>query len=116
VESSTHASDLALLEQAELAAREQRLSASADAEAIILSGQERAAAISAGSDARIADALERLRERLTAEADSAIAALERDAQARARTRAEPPERDPAATRAVDLVVAAVLGESSTEID
>jgi hypothetical protein len=116
VESSTHASDLALLEQAELAAREQRLSASADAEAIILSGQERAAAISAGSDARIADALERLRERLTAEADSAIAALERDAQARARTRAEPPERDPAATRAVDLVVAAVLGESSTGID
>lgn len=116
MEASTHASDLALLEQAELAAREQRLSASAEAEAIVLSGRERAAAISADNGPRVADALERLRERLTAEADEAIAVLERDAEARVRTRAGSPERDLAVARAVDLVVSAVLGESSTGID
>lgn len=114
--SSTQSSDLVLLEQAELAAREQRLSASAEADAIVASGRERAAAILAAADTRVADALQGLRERLTAEADEVIATLERDAQARARTQQGSPLADPAVAQAVDLVVAAVLGESGPEVD
>jgi len=111
VESSSHTSDLELLEQAELAARERRLAASAEADRIVAAGRERAAEIIAGADDRVATALEQLRERTTAEADRAVAELEQEADARARSRTEPSERDAAVGDAVEQVVAAVLGES-----
>lgn len=111
MQSSTGASDLALLERAELAARERRLTASAEAERIVAFGRERAAEIAAHTDVRVAEALDQLRASTTAEADEAIAALRRAAGAGAPADTGTPDRDAAVGRAIDLVLAAVLAEA-----
>lgn len=107
---------LAVLERAEMAARERRLAASAEAERIRSAGQVRAAALSARAQQRVAEALASLRARTEATADRAIETLEREASARAGVRARPSDGEPAFDRAVELVVALVLAEEDSPGD
>lgn len=112
--SSTEASVLDALEQAELAARERRLSASSEAEDIVSAAQGRAQAISGQTGRHVDDALDKLRHTAEAEADAAIVGLERVAASRAASSARPSGADARVERAVAVVVAHVLGEVSSE--
>ena len=114
--SSTEATVLAALERAELAARERRLAASTEAERIATSGRERASAVSLRADARVADALDGLRNEAESGADRAVEALEREAAERAQARTTSSDGDPAFDRAVELVVASILGEHGSAPD
>lgn len=111
--SSPETSVLDALEQAELAARERRLTASNEAEDILSAAQQRAAAIAAQAGQHVDDALEALRQTAEAEADAAIEELERVAAQRAAARAGTVETDPAVERAVAVVVDHVLGQASS---
>jgi hypothetical protein len=113
MESSTEASVLEALEQAEMAARERRLAASSQAERIVTAARQRAAAIDAQAGRRVEDALDRLRSAAEASADAAIADLERVAEEHAAGRRERDD-DRRARQAVALVVAHLLGEVSSE--
>jgi hypothetical protein len=99
---------LATLERAELAAREQRLGAAAEADRIIAAATDRAAAIAAGVPDRIAAAVAELRRAYDERARHEIEQIERELamlEATPQTTA-----DPAFAAAVELVVRAVLGE------
>jgi len=113
---STEVPVLRLLERAEVAARGRRLAASTEADRIVTSGRDRASAITSGADARVADALDGLREQADSDAERAIEALEREAADQARVRARSPQDDPAFEQAVELVVALILGERGAGVE
>jgi hypothetical protein len=112
---------LAELERAELAARERRLAAQAEADRIVEQARLTAAGIAAGLDARVAEELEAFRRETLDGAELEAAAIERelaelggpgDAGRSAAGSPEPgSERSPGFETAVDVVVAAVLGET-----
>jgi vacuolar-type H+-ATPase subunit H len=112
--SSTEASVLDALEQAEMAARERRLAASNEAEDVLSAAQQRASAISAQAGQRVEDALDELRHAAEAEAEAAIEDLERAATLRATAGTNPGEADAHVEGAVAIVVAHVLGEVTPE--
>jgi len=112
--SSTEASVLEALEQAEMAARERRLAVSSEAEGIVAAARRRASAISAQAGRRVDDALDELRRTAEAEADAAIADLERVAANRTNASTNPGQTDPRVERAVAMAVAHVLGEATAE--
>lgn len=105
-------SPLAILERAELAAREQRLAATAEAEEILAAAELRAAAIEAETPDRVAAALQDVRHRHDERADAEVRAIE---QKIADLPALPARggQDPAFAAAVEVVVAAVLGEGAS---
>jgi hypothetical protein len=102
-------SPLAILERAELAARERRLAAAAEAERILAAAAERAGLIEAELPDRIAAAVAELRR---AQDERATVELDRIERELADLEAESgrPTTKGAFRAAVDLVVAAVLGE------
>jgi hypothetical protein len=105
------ASVVATLERVELAAREQRLTAQAEAAGILAAAAEAAAAIETDGPTRVAAALADLRARHLGRAADEIAEIE--AAGTAMAAIYPSDRDsrPAAiTMAVEQVVAAVLAE------
>jgi hypothetical protein len=100
---------LAELERAELGARARRLAAAAEADARIAAARKRAERTLARRDRAAARAAAAVRRRHVAEADAAVALLEAEVHRLAvGTRAA--TDDPAFRDAVELVVAAVLGE------
>jgi hypothetical protein len=106
-------SPLVILERAELAARERRLAAATEAESILAAAAERVAAIEAETPDRIASALGDLRSHHEKHASAEVVAIQRDLAAlEARPTRRSTEAEVAA--AVDLVVAAVLGEERTD--
>ena len=110
--SSTEATVLAALEQAEMAARERRLAASTQAESILAAARERAAAISEQAGRRVDQALDELRRATEVRASATIADLERlaaPASAPGPTQAD-------VEQAVAMVVGRVLGETVPGID
>ncbi len=114
--SSTEASMLAALEQAEMAARERRLAASSEAEAVLSAAQARASEIGASAGRRVDDALADLRHSAEAAADAAIVDLERVAAKRAGASTSRARDDRVVGSAVAMVVARVLGELSSDPD
>lgn len=108
--SSTEASVLEALERAEKSARERRLAASSEAEATVNAARRRAAVITAQAGQRVDDALYELRRAAEAEADTAIADLERAEAERARASTGPGRTVPSFEQVVAVVVAHVLGE------
>ena len=111
---------LAKLERAELAARERRLEAQATADRILDDARLSAERLRAGAEARIAAELEAFRRRTLGEAarevaeiEAAIAALDRQRGPEGRGPAAP-DHGPGFERAVEAVVAAVLGETGPE--
>lgn len=100
---------LAELEHAELAARERRLAAVVEAEQRVVAAAAAAAAVRSGIDAAIVDALDALRREHRERAAAAVAAIEGELAALDRP-VEADAVDPDANAAVELVVAAVLGE------
>jgi len=101
------------LERAELAARERRLAAEAEAERLRGEARERAAAIEKAAAQRAADAVAARRRALRRGALTEVRDIEREI-------AELEERDadargtaPVPRAAVDFVVSAVLGEPTT---
>ena len=112
--SSTEASVLAALEQAEMAARERRLVASSEAERITTAARAEVSEILAGAGPRIDEAIEQLRRTAEAEADAAIEELEREAVGRNRDQPRSSDDDPVFERAVAMVVAHVLGEADAD--
>jgi hypothetical protein len=115
---------LAELERAELAARERRLAAQAEADRIVEQARLTAADIAAGLDARVAEELEAFRRETLDGAELEAAAIERElaelgrpGDAAAAGVPEPGFPEPGSVRssgfggAVDEVVAAVLGET-----
>ena len=111
---STEATVLEALEQAEMAARERRLAASGEADAIVAAARQRAAAIAAEAGRRTDDALDELRRAAEAEADAAVANLERMAAVQADARTTDRQADPRVEGAVSIVVAHVLGEVTAD--
>ncbi|MGD8485860.1 MAG: hypothetical protein PVG27_07895 [Chloroflexota bacterium] len=114
--SSTEASVLDALEQAEMAARERRLAVSSQAEGILATARERATAISAGAGQRVDEALDQLRRTAEAEADAAIADLERGLASRTGASPNRAGTDARVEPAVAMIVAHVLGEATSEPD
>jgi hypothetical protein len=104
---------LATLERAELAAREKRLAASAEADRIMADATERATAIATGVPDRIMAALAELRHAHDERAAREIAGIERELAAL--ETASGSDGDGAFATAVDLVVAAVLGETGAVV-
>lgn len=108
------------LERAELAARERRLAASAEAERRVAAAHAEAGRIRDGIDAEVRSALEARRREHDDRAAAEIAAIEAEIAALgddggAGDRAgdgtdRPSQADPAEARAVGLVVSVVLGE------
>jgi hypothetical protein len=107
-------SGLAALERAELVARERRLTAMAEAERIVGAATERASAIEAALPERIAAALAARRDEHRERTAAAIAAIDEELAEFERRAVPPGPSDPAFERAVELVVAAVLGEDRQE--
>lgn len=106
-------SPLAVLERAELAARERRLAAGAEAERMLADAAARVASIESETPDRVASALGNLRSTHESRASAEVVAIERElASLDARPRR--PGTDAAFTAAVELVVAAVLGEAQRE--
>jgi vacuolar-type H+-ATPase subunit H len=108
---------LAELERAELAAREQRLSAQDEADRILEEARRTAARISEGLDARIADELAAFRRDTLRQAELEAAAIERELAGSVEGRAPSDEAEagpPGFDAAVDEIVAAVLGETGPE--
>lgn len=102
-------SPLAILERAELAARERRLTASAEADRILAAADERVVAVEAAIPGRIQAALDGLRAAHDERAAAEVRVI--DEELRALEAATPRGgSDRASAAAVDLVVAAVLGE------
>lgn len=108
---STEASVLAALEQAEMAARERRLTASNKADAVMSDAEQSASAVRARAGRRVDEALEALRGAAEADAEVAIEELERAAARQTRVSPGSPRADPAIDDAVAMVVARVLGEA-----
>jgi hypothetical protein len=100
------------LEQAEMAARERRLDASNEAEEIVAAAKKRAAEISAAAGRRVGETLDELRRTAEADADAAIANLEREAAERAPPGTSQGPAEPRVEQAVATVVASVLGETA----
>lgn len=111
---STEASVLEALEQAEMDAREKRLAVSNEADAIVAAARQQATAISAQTSRRVDEALDELRRAAAADADAAVAELERTAADRAGPDTTDGGTDPRIDEAVALVVAHVLGEVTTD--
>lgn len=107
-------SGLAALERAELAARERRLAAMAEAERIVGAATERARAIEAEVPERTEAAVAARRDEHLERTAAAIAAIDEELVAFERGAVLPGPADPAFERAVELVVAAVLGEDRWE--
>jgi hypothetical protein len=105
---------LAVLERAELAARERRLAAVSEADRIRAAADEVAVRIEADLPGRIASAVEALRLRHDTRATVEIAEIERElaalAERSAREHAE--DVDPGLNAAASLVVAGVLAETA----
>jgi hypothetical protein len=105
---------LAVLERAELAARERRLAAVSEADRIRAAADEVAVRIEADLPGRIASAVEALRLRHDTRATVEIAEIERElaalAEQSAREHAE--DVDPGLNAAASLVVAGVLAETA----
>ena len=100
---------LAILEDAELRARERRLAAASEAERRLAAGAARAASIEAGAAERAERALAEARAASDARLRAALEAIE--AETEALTALVPADSgDPAVVAAAELVVAAVLGE------
>jgi vacuolar-type H+-ATPase subunit H len=108
---ATEAAEVSRLEQAELAARARRLAAEAEADRLIETAREEARRIEAESDAQVANALAELRRRYLEQAESEVAAIEAELAGRAGQREAAAATGPAFEAAVELVVAAVLGET-----
>lgn len=96
------------LERAELAARERRLAAEAEAEQLLLAARGAVTAIEAGTAEMVARAIDERRRALLDAAEREVAEIE----AEIATREQSPETDTDARhrRAVALVVARVLAE------
>jgi hypothetical protein len=107
-------SGLAALERAELAARERRLAAMAEAERIVAVATERARAIEAELPERVAAAVAARRREHRERTAAAIAAVDGELATFERRAIQPGPSDPAFERAVELVVVAVLGEDRQE--
>jgi hypothetical protein len=105
-------SPLAILERAELAARERRLAAGAEADDILAAAEERVAAIEAETPDRVAAAIVDVRRRHEERAEAEVQAIGREL---ADLPASPARVDgeTAFAAAVELVVAAVLGEPAS---
>lgn len=99
------------LERAEVAARERRLAAEAEAERALVDARARASAIQAGVEQAVADAIEARRLELEAEADREIAAIEGELAA-VGERGRLTQEDRSFRTAVRLVVGAVLAENA----
>jgi hypothetical protein len=102
------------LERAELAARERRLTAAAEAERIMEEARSMARAIDAAVDGRATSALAERREALMAAASAEAAAIEAEIDALGPTFpvTADPERRAAIERAAERLVTAVLGETT----
>ncbi len=98
------------LERAELEARERRLAAVAAAEARVAAAMADAERIRAGIDREIARAIEERRREHAERAAATIAAIEAELASLEATPGPSGTDDPAVGPAVELVVAAVLGE------
>lgn len=109
------------LERAEVAARERRLAASAEAERRVAAAHAEAERIGAGTEAEVRTALEARRREHADRAAAEIAAIEAEVAAMGDDGGAgddgsgdgtcgPSPADPAEARAVDLVVSVVLGE------
>jgi hypothetical protein len=107
---------LAVLERAELAARERRLAAVSEAERIRAAADEVAARIDADVPGRIASAVEALRLRHDTRATVEIAEIERElatlAGDEARSSGADGDADAGLSAAASLIVAGVLGETT----
>ena len=105
---------LAVLERAELAARERRLAAVSEAERIRAAADEVAARIAADVPGRIASAVEALRLRHDMRATMEIAQIERELAALDGDEpgAHGDDDDDGLTAAADLIVAGVLAETA----
>jgi hypothetical protein len=101
---------LVLLERAEIAARERRLTAMADADRLVAEAEVRSAAVTGSAAERATAAVGAFRARSEAEAARAIAELERERAALSATIDAEGPADPRFELAVACVVAAVLGE------
>ena len=100
------------LERAELAARERRLAAAAEAERIVEDAGAKARAVGDAVEGRIAATLAERRETLIGAARAEAAVIEAETEALAPTApvTAEPERRAAIERAAERLVAAVLGE------
>jgi hypothetical protein len=107
---------LAVLERAELAARERRLAAVSEAERIRAAADEVAARIDADVPGRIASAVEALRLRHDTRATVEIAEIEQELAALAGdepgARGDGEDADAGLSAAASLIVAAVLAETA----
>lgn len=101
------------LERAELAARERRLAAEAEAERLVSAARQSATALRADAPAAIAEATTARRRELAEAADREIVELEREMAALG-TAADAAPDEEARRRAVELVVAMVLAEPIPE--
>ncbi len=106
----TEAAVIAELERAELAARERRLAAEADADRLVEAAHRSVREIEAGVDARAADALEELRHRHLDRAAEEVTAIEAELARLDERSAIETASTPVFDAAVEQVVAAVLGE------
>lgn len=101
------------LERAELAARERRLAAEAEAERLLGDARERAAEIERAASQRVADAVAARRRALRRAALSEVRTIEGEISELEERDARAPAASAVPRQAVDLVVSAVLGESTT---
>lgn len=108
---ASEAAEISRLEQAELAARERRLAAEAEADRLLEAARQRVREIEAGLEARIAAALADLRRAHLERAEAEVAAIEAELAGRARRLPADAATSPAFDEAVELVVGAVLGET-----
>lgn len=104
------AAAVAALERAELAARERRLAAEAEADAILAAAEAQVVSIEAGVGPRIDAALAELRTEIMVRAGDEFAALTVDPAVDAAADAAAAAVDPV-DATVGMVVAAVLGET-----
>ncbi len=102
-------SPFAVLERAELAARECRLTAAAEAEAIVAAARRHAEEIEAALPEEVTEALASLRSEHAQRSDAEIAAAEADLAALGIGEGRPGP-DPALDAAIEVIVRAVLGE------
>jgi hypothetical protein len=104
------AAAIAELERAELAARERRLTAVAEAERLLEAARLAASTVEAGVDERIAVAVDRSRRDHLARAEAEVAAIGEELAGLDAAPGRPGARPDSFEAAVEHVVAAVLGE------
>ncbi len=108
---ATKAAEISRLEHAELAARERRLAAEAEADRLLEAARQTVRKIEAGVEARIAAALADLRRSQLERAEAEVAAIEDELASRVRQPVTAPSASPAFEATVELAVGAVLGET-----